>query len=203
MIKKLFAVLVLLLSWTAISWADSPLTSTDFARAYASSPMVKMAENVQGTLPSALLTFLGNDKAPVDERLAVVNQLGWDFEGTSFGDQLGDYLMRKHNVSDVTDLAGKLNAGTLAVYAYALAMSDYFNVYEAGYLAHLAVEKNEGRSFSVAMVAALIDAQELMDGDDWSKVYKVVADVLKDQTLRHDMKQEAVDIIMEYIDLYK
>lgn len=53
------------------------------------------------------------------------------------------------------------------------------------------------------MVSALIDAQINLDGNDWSKVYTVVANVVKDKTLKRDMKQEAIDIIMEYIDLYK
>ena len=201
--KRFFTIMLLLFSWSIVSWADSPLTSTEFAFAYSSSPMVKMAKNVKGDIPSELLAFLANSKAHIDERLAVVNQLGWDIEGTSYGSQLGDHLYEKYSVDNDVDLAEKLDAGTLAVYAYASAMSNYLYVDFASSLGHRAVEKNEGKSFSVAMISALIDAQINLDGDDWSKVYKVVADVVKDKTLKRDMKQEAIDAIMEYIDLYK
>ena len=81
-------------------------------------------------------------------------------------------------------------------------MSDYFYVDLARKLGHLAVEKNHTKSFSVAIISALIDAQAHME-DDWGMVYKVVAEVINDKSLHRDMKQEAVDIIMEYIDLYK
>lgn len=201
--KRFLTIILFLLSGSIASLADSPLTSTDFAVAYYSSPMVALAKNVKGNIPTKMLSFLADSKSPVDERLAVVNQLGWEMEGTSYSSQLGDFLKRRHAVNNDVDLADKLDAGTLAVYAYATAMSDYFNVDFASFLGHRAVEKDKGKSLSVAMVAALIDAQSYMDGDDWSKIYTVVADVIENKTLHRDMKQEAIDIIMEYIDLYK
>ena len=51
------------------------------------------------------------------------------------------------------------------------------------------------------MISALIDAQIYLDSD-WSMVYKVVADVLHDGSLHLDMRQEAIDNIMDYINLY-
>ena len=202
MMKKLLVALLFLFSWNIVSQADSPLTSTDFAEAYSSSPMVMMAKGVQGDIPTALLSFLADSKAPIDERLAVVNQLGWDIEGTTIDSQFYNYLERTYKIADDSSLVEELDAGTLAVYAYAMAMSDYFDVSHASWLGHQAVAKNESKSFSVAMISALIDAQDYLSGD-WSMVYKVVADVVADKTLRRDMKREAIDIIMEYINLYK
>ena len=187
--------------WVA-GWADSPLTSTHFADAYSDHPMVQMAcEELQADIPTTLLNFLANKHEPVDVRLAVVNKLGWNFDGTTVGAQLRDYLMGRHGVKNETKLVKKLDARTLAVYAYATAMSDYFNVTAASKLGHQAVKKNKDKSFSVAMIAALIDAQAYMDSD-WSMIYKVVANVLKDGSLHLDMRQEAIDDIMEYINLY-
>ena len=109
--------------------------------------------------------------------------------------------MGRYKAQNEKKLVKKLDAGTLAVYAYAKAMSNYFDVKAASELGHQAVKKNKNKSFSVAMASALIDAQVYLDSD-WSMVYKVVADVLHDGSLHLDMRQEAIDNIMEYINLY-
>ena len=187
----------------AAAWADSPLTSTHFSIAYDEHPMVQMAcEEMQNNIPTTLLNFLADEHQPVDVRLAVINKLGWNFDGTTMGAQLGEYLMGRYGVKTEKKLLKKIDAKTLAVYAYAKAMSNYFDVKAASELGHLAVKKDKDKSFSVAMISALIDAQIYLDSD-WSMVYKVVADVLHDGSLHLDMRQEAIDNIMDYINLYK
>jgi hypothetical protein len=199
--KRLLTAIALMLTF-AVSWADSPLTSTHFADAYSDHEMVQMAnELMQNDIPTTLLNFLANKKEPVDVRLAVINKIGWNFDGTSMGEQLSQYLMGRYKAQNEKKLVKKLDAGTLAVYAYAKAMSNYFDVKAASELGHQAVKKNKNKSFSVAMASALIDAQIYLDSD-WSMVYKVVADVLHDGSLHLDMRQEAIDNIMEYINLY-
>ena len=199
--KRLLTSIALLLTFIA-SWADSPLTSTHFAEAYSDHEMVQMAnEMMQYDMPTTLLNFLADKSQPVDVRLAVINKVGWNFNGTSMGAQLGEYLMGRYNVKTEKKLVKKLDAGTLAVYAYARAMSDYFNVTAASELGHMAVNKNKNKSFSVALISALIDAQVYLDSD-WSMIYKVVANVLHDGSLHLDMRQEAIDNIMDYINLY-
>ena len=199
--KRLLTAIALMLAFTA-GWADSPLTSTHFADAYSDHPMVQMAdEMMQHDMPTTLLNFLANKNEPVDVRLAVINKIGWNFDGTTMGAQLGEYLMGRYKAKDEKKLVKKLDAGTLAVYAYAKAMSNYFDVKAASELGHQAVKKNKNKSFSVAMASALIDAQVYLDSD-WGMVYKVVADVLHDGSLHLDMRQEAIDKIMEYINMY-
>jgi len=199
--KRLLTAIALMLTF-AVSWADSPLTSTHFADAYSDHEMVQMAnELMQNDIPTTLLNFLADKQQPVDVRLAVINKIGWNFDGTSVGEQLGQYLMGRYKAQNEKKLVKKLDAGTLAVYAYAKAMSNYFDVKAASELGHQAVKKNKNKSFSVAMASALIDAQVYLDSD-WSMVYKVVADVLHDGSLHLDMRQEAIDNIMEYINLY-
>ena len=190
-----------MMAFTA-GWADSPLTSTHFSDAYSDHEMVQMAsELMQNDISTTLLNFLADKHAPVDVRLAVVNKLGWNFDGTTVGAQLGEYLMGRYRAKNEAKLVKKLDAGTLAVYAYAKAMSNYFDVKAASELGHKALKKNKNKSFSVAMASALIDAQNYMDGD-WGMIYKVVANVLHDGSLHLDMRQEAIDNIMEYINLY-
>ena len=197
--------MLLTLSW-ALTWADSPLTSSDFAESYKDQPMVQMAlklsDDSDTDIPVSMLNYLADKKSPVDVRLAVINAIGWNFNGKTSGQQLYEYLSTRYKAKTVDKLAKKLDAGTLAVYAYALAMSNYFEVQEAQDLAHKAVKKNKTKSFSVAFIASLIDAQVHLDGD-WGMVYKVVNDVLHDGSLHLDMRQEAIDSVMEYIGEYK
>lgn len=197
--------MLLTLSW-ALTWADSPLTSSDFAESYKDQSMVQMAlklsDDSDTDIPVSMLNYLADKKSPVDVRLAVINAIGWNFNGKTSGQQLYEYLSTRYKAKTVDKLVKKLDAGTLAVYAYALAMSNYFEVQEAQDLAHKAVKKNKTKSFSVAFIASLIDAQVHLDGD-WGMVYKVVNDVLHDGSLHLDMRQEAIDSVMEYIGEYK
>lgn len=203
--KRLFTVMLLTLSW-AFTWADSPLTSTDFAEAYSDQSMVQMAQQLSDDIdvgiPVSMLNYLADKKSPIDVRLAVINAIGWNFSGKTSAQQIYEYLSKRYKAKNLDKLAKKLDAGTLAVYAYAKAMSDYFDVTEAQELAHKAVKKDKAKSFSVAFIASLIDAQVHLDGD-WGMVYKVVNDVLHDGSLHLDMRQEAIDSVMEYIGEYK
>jgi hypothetical protein len=200
--KRLLTAIAMMLAFTA-GWADSPLTSTHFADAYSDHPMVQMADQMmQNDIPTTLLNFLADKNSPVDVRLAVINKIGWNFDGTTVGAQLGEYLMGRYGAKSEKKLVKKLDAGTLAVYAYAKAMSNYFDVTAASELGHQAVKKNKNKSFSVAMISALIDAQIYLDSD-WGMIYKVIAGVLHDGSLHLDMRQEAIDNIMEYINLYQ
>lgn len=203
--KQLLTAMLLTLSW-ALTWADSPLTSTDFAKNYNDQPMVQLAQKLSNesdtNIPVSMLDFLADKKSPIDVRLAVINAISWNFDGKTSGEQLYEYLSKRYKIKSADKIAKNLDAGTLAVYAYALAMSNYFEVAEAQDLAHKAVKKDKSKSFSVAFIASLIDAQVYLDGD-WGQVYKVVNDVLHDGSLHLDMRQEAIDSVMEYIGEYK
>ena len=98
--KRLLAAFALMLVWS-VSWADSPLTSTHFSDAYSDHPMVQMAnEMMQNDIPTTLLNFLSDKKSPVDVRLAVINKIGWNFDGTTMGQQLGEYLMGRYKANN-------------------------------------------------------------------------------------------------------
>lgn len=202
--KRILFVATLLVMSAAACWADSPLTSTDFCHAYDSHPMLEMAANIEpgDFIPTAILNYLADEKSPVDVRLAIVNKLGWRFEGNNMAQQLCDYLTTKYKAKTLDKLYKKLDASTLCVYAYSKALSNYFDVDEASRLAHAAVKKDKNHSLSIALIDALIEAQIHLD-NDWSKIYPCVASVLHDGSLKFDMRQEAIDIIMEYIGLYE
>lgn len=196
----LFTILLALAALTAR--ADSPLTSTEFANVYADNEMVQLAIQLEGDLNTTLLNYLADPKSPVDVRVAIINAASWKFEGKSTGNQLLTYLLGRYKVKNEEKLAKKIDAGTLITYAYAKAMSDYFNVDKALEIAETAVKKNKTRSFTVDFIAALIRAQKYLDSD-WAAVYTTVNNVLNDGSLRLDMRQGAIDAVMEYIGLYK
>ena len=201
--KRLFIICIFFVSCCMLSWADSPLTSTNFSDAYADEPMVVMAgeHGLGDRIPAELLSFLADKKAPVDVRLAVVNRLTWFSETNDFT-QFENYLIKRFKAKDRWKLQKKLDASTLAVYAYAMAVSNRSDLQEASDLVHHAVEKDKEHSFSVAMACALIEAQVHFD-NNWSMIYPTVAAVVNDGTLKRDMRQKAIDIIMEYIGLYE
>ena len=203
--KRLITAVLLTMMW-ALTWADSPLTSTHFAKDYNDHPMVQLALELSNesdtNIPVSMLNFLTDTKSPIDVRLAIINAISWNFNGKTSGEQLYEYLSKRYKTKNAAQIAKKADAGTLAVYAYALAMSNYFEVAEAQNLAHQAVKKDKSKSFSVAFIASLIDAQVYLDSD-WDKVYKVVNDVLHDGSLHLDMRQTAIDSVMEYIGEYK
>lgn len=202
--KRMLFAAMLMVMWAAAAWADSPLTSTNFSQAYDTHPMVEMAAGIEpgDFIPTTILNFLCDKDSPIDVRLAVINKLGWKFEGNNMAQQLGEYLMKKHKAKRLDKMYKKLDAGTLCVYAYSKAMSNYFDVNEASQLAHTAVKKDKSHSLSIALIDALIEAQIHLD-NDWSKIYPRVANVLHDGSLKLDMRQSAIDIIMEYIGLYQ
>lgn len=201
--KRLFIICIFFVSCCMLSWADSPLTSTNFSDAYADEPMVVLAgeHGLGDRIPVELLSFLADKKAPVDVRLAVVNRLTWFSETNDFT-QFENYLIKRFKAKDRWKLQKKLDASTLAVYAYAMAVSNRSDLQEASDLVHYALEKDKEHSFSVAMACALIEAQVHFD-NNWSMIYPTVAAVVNDGTLKRDMRQKAIDIIMEYIGLYE
>lgn len=204
--KRTFFLLAAAMMWAAACWADSPLTSCDFGDAYNDDATVMRIMEQQGGVADGLKTstmeFLADPKVNVAQRMAVVNKIGWNFDGLSNGKQFFEYLKTRFKVKDEKGLLKKIDASTLSVYAYTLAMSNYFVVEHAQELAHEAVKKDKVHSFTIAFIASLIDAQHHLH-NDWSMVYSVVANVINDGSLRVDMRQEAIDIVMEYIDLYK
>lgn len=192
---------LVLMVWAIQALADSPLTSCDIHEAYPASPMVQQALKYKEMTPT-IMNFLADKNRPIGERAAVVNALGWDIDSTPWSKIFCEYLCSKVKAKNENDMVKKLDPGTRAVYAYARAMSNYFNVDEAMAIAQSAVNDDKTHSFAINMLSALIAAQHYLDGD-WGMVYTVVNNVRNDGSLNLDMKQEAIDIIWDYIKLYE
>ena len=73
--KKLILIFSLLILSIVPGFADSPLTSTDFYRAYLDVPIVKKAAENPNKLTKEMMEYL-YDKNPLDIRIALVNAVG-------------------------------------------------------------------------------------------------------------------------------
>jgi len=81
--KKLVLVLLMMMSAFQLSFADSPLTSTDFYKAYLDVPIVAAAAKNPGKLSNEAKAYLFDDNNPLDVKLALINAVGWRMEGLS------------------------------------------------------------------------------------------------------------------------
>lgn len=182
------------------SFADSPITSTNFASAYSESPIVSAATTASGVLTDELMAYLIDEKNPIDVKMAVINQLGWDFDGKSNAATFQAYLFKKKKFKNEAAFKKKGTAHQLICMAYLKAMDNYFDVTDAIVYADLAVKKNS-KSYTIELITGIIKAQQAMDSN-WCAVYELTNVVRFNESLKVDMKTEAIDLIFEYMDLY-
>jgi hypothetical protein len=206
--------------------ADSPLTSTYFAEAYADVPAVKRVidwrnEAWRHPLPRPVLDkelwrFLDDTNVPCDHKIAFLNALGWG-DSTITADFIA-HFEKKYNQpklfwDDVlsqgyvrTELSygvlSKMHYHDLAMLAYAQAMGDYFNAARAVECGTIAGELSPG-SETVMYVNGLIIAQAMLD-ISWCNVYLVMKEVRDEYEYNTDLlRPEAIASIFEYIGMYE
>ena len=190
---------------TLFARADSPLTSTDFWQIYNFSceqitfPMYKAYDNY-GWGPE-VMDNLCSDAFTIEQKLCLVNLVGWNINGQTHYEDLTTYYLALNNLKDRRKAFREMDGYMLAVFAYVKAMDDYFDVRVAGQLAAEAV-KRVPTSRAVAMINGLIGAQLAMD-HNWADVYRSCHNVEVDTTLDKDFCDAAIYAIMEYINLYK
>lgn len=177
-------------------FADSPLTSSDISKAYKDSNIVQTASRSEGKLNDELLNYLIDSKNPIELKIALINELGFDFAGKNNSTVFYEYL-KKNKLVDIN----KTSAEILICFAYLKAMDNYFDVEEAIIYAKKAKAKNK-KSYTINIICALIEAQKAMNSN-WCKVYNLTNNVRINKTLIKDMKEESVNVIFEYMDLYK
>ena len=197
--KKIMLMIVILLGLNNIILADSPITSSNFSKAYEDVFIVQRASEAL-YLTEELIEYLDNENNPIDVKAALINELGWDNENQDNYSLFLKYLMVKYNYKDFDDLVSKASGETLISLAYLKAMDDYFNVNDSTLLAEIAVEK-KGYSYTINIIYGLIMGQFFMD-EDWSKINLITSYVDKNRHLKRDMREDAIKIIFEYMDIY-
>ena len=76
---------------SATSRADSPITATDFYKAYMDVKMVQRA-HLEGVMGLEIAEFLSSPDNPIDVKAAVINDLSWKFDGKNNPEKYANYL---------------------------------------------------------------------------------------------------------------
>ena len=198
-IYLLFFAILLLLNTDA--YADSPLTSSNFYKAYASVPIIKEASKCNGKLTDKLINYLSDPTEPIDIKMALINSLGWDIKGKTNATKFIKYLQEKRGYSSIKDLKEKSSAEELICIAYLKAMDGYFDVKDALEYSNQAITKSK-KSYTIHLINALIYSQTFEYGH-WCRKYQVMEKVRTNSSLINDFKEEATVIIFDYINGYK
>jgi len=183
--------------------ADSPLTSTQISNAYKDYAIIQLASKSNGNISVNLMDYLYEKSNPIDVKIALINEVansGWriEFKEKNNAAVFLKYLQQKERGFSLNVNA---NSEILISYAYMKALDNYFDVAEATQWADMAKYGNE-ESYTVSIVWALIHAQQAMDSD-WCEVYNLTNSVRENKELKIDMKEEAISIIFDYMDIYK
>lgn len=199
-IKKLLRLFAVVLALNLVALADSPLTSTNFSQAYSNEKIVITASEANGVLTNELMEYLVK-KNPIAIKMAVINKLGWKFEGKNNSERFLEFVLQKRKYADKETFLKKGKADDLLSFAYLKALDNYFDVKEADSIAEMALIKNK-KSRTFNLISGLIKAQIAMDGS-WCEVYQITDRIKQNTKLKDDLKPEAITIIYDYMILYK
>lgn len=181
--------------------ADSPLTSTDFYKAYEKLSIIELASTSKGLLNEKLISYLADKNNPIDVKTALINRLGWNIKGKFNATVFIKFLKAKYKYKNEEALKNGLSASDLISIAYLKAMDDYFDVKEALVYATLALAKDP-KSYTINIIQSLIASQAFVM-KNYCQVFKMVDKVRANQNLTIDFKKEASEIVFQYIDRYK
>jgi len=173
------------------------LTSTPFYEAYLDYEIVKKASE-SGVMDEEFANYLHSKNNPIDVKAALINALGWDIDG-KYNAEIYCSLVFYKTVKETKN--SNLSGDELFCIGYMQVLDDYFKPEKGIPFLNKAVKKLKG-SYSVAMINALAEAQNAMDSD-WCEVWKLVEKVSSNKKLEQDMKESAVEIILDYMRGYE
>ena len=177
--KKL---LLLLLLIGKIAFADSPLTSIDFYKAYLNIPMVKKAKASKGKMTLEIMAFLVDEHNHQVEKLAVINALGWNHKYRN-SKRFRNYIIKNKRYR--SDFGGKYTAflwnataNELLYYAYLIALENYGQPLDALEYLEKAMEKAP-KDLNIKLVYELVRGQVYYGTGDRLLAKKNINKVLK------------------------
>lgn len=194
-------VFLLILSFQGLQ-ADSPLTSTDFWSSYEGLPMVSHARE-SGQIDKKLAHYLAQNNVPIAHKMAVCNALGWNFDGKNNHQLLMDrWGIKPHKKKGMTPKALKrLRPDLQLCIAYLMALDNY-NKPEAALPYVEQAAKKMKSSYTAQMIRALVRAQVAF-ATDWCAVWQEAKAVDENTKLDRDLNQDAMTVILGYMELYK
>ncbi len=192
--KRLIAIIMVLaglLCVTEKAYADSPLTSTPFSRAYYNIDIVKEASG-RNAITADMATYLADADNPIDVKAAIINALSWDINGKNNTERYCQFIYGKA-LKEID--AAALSGDQQFCIGYLLAMDDiYFETTRSVEYLRMA-RNNMSDSLTVAIVTFLV---ETMNGAsyDWSGQLK---EILADTSLNKDISEDAIQVITDYM----
>lgn len=199
--KKIYFLIVFTIAITNV-FADTPLTETNFYKAYEGIPMVKKAIQSKGIINNEILVYLC-DSNPLEIKLAIINALGWNHKGKNTSALFLNQVIKtkKYNTKETEkSIAFKWHATSdeLICYAYLLSLDHYFDVVYANEMAGLAVKKSPN-SFAINMIARLIKSQGLYLLGENCYAQILFNELKTNSQLKMDMRNDAEKYIFEYM----
>jgi len=198
--KKLLLIILLSLS-TNVIFADSPLTSTDFYRAYLDIPLISKTSLSKGVLTDVQFNYLIS-KNSIDKKIALINSLKWSINGKNNAVLYFNKLKLIHKEYTNKNFYNKGSSEELICYAYLKAMDNYFDVKTASLFSAQA-SKIDPKSYTICLINQLITAQMFVTSNESCEVYTSLKAVKENQDLSVDFRSEASVIIFKYTDIYK
>ncbi len=185
-------------------FADSPLTSTDFYKAYMDVPMVQEASASKGRITNDMMEYINDDVNPLEIKLAIINAIGWEHKGIMISKMYFMFVMNKKKYK--TDFGGEYSAfkwyatrDELICFAYMKALDNYFDVVDAFEMAGEAVRKYPD-SFGVNMIYNLIKSQGLALVGETCYASKLFLALKDNPKLKMDMRKESMIYVFEYME---
>jgi hypothetical protein len=197
--KKLLILTLLISQYT---FADSPLTSTEFYKAYLSVTDVLEASTSNGTLTDKHFNFLNDKENNIGEKIALINALKWNIKGKKNAKFYIKKLFASNKKYTSKNFYKEASADELICYAYLKAMDDYFDVNMALTFSKKALEKNPTSS-TIHIVYQLINAQTALHNQNWCQVYTLFQKVALNKSLNKDFNLKALKVILNYTNGYK
>ncbi|MCX6089019.1 MAG: hypothetical protein WCP87_02410 [Atribacterota bacterium] len=191
---------ILVLFFSSWGYADSPVTSTPFCETYIDIPLVQQARR-NGILTDEMAEFLFSPAQVLGEKAALINALGWDFNGKSNAKRFAGFLMTRYGFQTRKIPLDSLNGDDLFCLGYLTLMDDYFHPGKALPILKKAV-RFKRTSFTAHIILAIARAQYAMDSD-WCQVWKYPEDVFANPILTLDLREPARKIIYDYLVLYQ
>ncbi|HBL62133.1 MAG TPA: hypothetical protein DDZ80_28140 [Cyanobacteria bacterium UBA8803] len=194
--------------------ADSPLTTTEFAVVYQDVDIVRHV--TRRGLDQKVLKALSDPNVPHDVRAAIVNQIGWSNEPQQNAQLYLDYIARSRKTQPSNLKLTRLTSQEALALGYLLAMDNRFSlmspiggrgeVLQANALTLLDTAAAKAPDdFAVALIRSIVEAQTVFDAgpDNWCEVYHTVNSTVEEFPGDRNMRPEAVDIIMDYMNSYE
>jgi len=199
--KKQALILFFVMTGLVPVFTDSPLTATPFYKAYSEINIIKKAR-VKGTLNLEMAEYLSSGSVSLDLKAALINALSWDIDGKNNSELYKYYLGLKYGVSLENIQVSRLLPHEVFSLGYLQAMDNYFDVRDSLNLLELAMEDLDNR-LSVNLVYLLVKTQGMMQSQNWSEIWPLFDSLINNESLLVDIRPEAVNIIIDYMVLYR